>query len=468
MFRGFENILRNRSVTDAQHITQRVCGVCSVEHGVASVLAQDMACGVRPTNNGRLMRNLLHAANFLASHITHFYHLSALDFIDVTAVLGYTGKDQGLVDLKAWVKNELATRQINPAAPFLPRYTGAYAADAGLNIGALRHYLDALEMRKQCQKMGAIFAGKMPHAATLIAGGVIEQADALRIEEARALLLRVQEFVSSTYLPDVVAVAQAFPDYFKLGRSPGSFLAYGAFPEAGAKGGLFFPEGVVVDGRYEKVDTKSIAEDVGSSWFSSPSGLSPVNGQTTASPEKAGGYSWLKAPRYAGRPMEVGSLSRLLAATLSGSSPTIAAAVEGVLKQLNRGVQDLNSVMGRHASRAIESVLLADRCLGWLDELKPGEPCLASFTVPASGQGVGLTEAARGALGHWIEIRDEKISNYQLVVPTTWNASPRDDRGTPGPIEQALVGTPIADASQPLEAARVVRSFDPCLACAVH
>ena len=468
MFRGFEVILRGRDPLDAQHVTQRVCGVCSVEHGIASILAQDMAYGLRPADNGRLCRNLMQAANFIASHITHFYLLSGLDFVDIAAIGKYEGSDPALLELKAWAKAETDSKKVSALAPFLPRYAGQYATDLALNVGALRHYLDAMEMRMLGQRLAAIFTGKMPHAATLIPGGVIERITTFHLEQARALLHRLQVFIDTAYLPDVVAVAGAFPDYFNLGRTAGNFLAYGVFPESADASERWLPGGVSIDGRYQPLDAEQVAEDVGSSLFSSPSGLKPTRGQTVPAPNKAGAYSWLKAPRYDGRPMEVGPLARMLVAYQSGKHAGVKAGVDDLLKKLQRDPKDLNSVMGRHAVRALECKLVADHCATWLDQLAPDAPSTVAFQVPDAAQGYGLTEAARGALGHWLEIRDKKISNYQLVVPTTWNASPRDDRGQPGPIEQALVGTPVADPANPLEVARVVRSFDPCLACAVH
>ncbi len=468
MFRGFETILRGRDPMDAQHITQRVCGVCSVEHGVASILAQDMAFNLVPSDNGRLMRNLMQAANFISSYIAHFYLLSALDFIDVTAVASYTGKDPAMLELQAWVKNELATRKVGPAAPFLPRYAGQYCTDKDLNLGALRNYLQALEMRALAQRFGALFSGKLPHAATLIPGGVTEKVDALKIESARSLLNRLSLFVDASYLPDVVSVAQAFPDYFKVGKGADCFLAYGAFPGSSDGSGKLFPGGAVIDSKLESLDIAKISEDVGSSLFSSPSGLKPADGQTTPAPSKAGAYSWLKAPRYNGRAVEVGPLARSMVALLGDGAPAFRTQLNALLGQLKLERKDLNSTMGRHAVRALECKVVVGQCQEWLSQLQPDKPSFTDFQKPTAGKGVGLTEASRGALGHWIDIRDGKIANYQLVVPTTWNASPRDDRGNPGPIAVAMVGTPVADPSNPIEVARVVRSFDPCLACAVH
>jgi Ni,Fe-hydrogenase I large subunit len=468
MFRGFETILRGRDPLDAQYITQRICGVCPIDHGMASVLAQDMAYQLTPPDNGRIIRNLTQAANFIASHITHFYLLAALDFVDVAMITEYQGRDRALLDLQTWVKAQLSSRQVYPAAPFLPRYATKYLTDKEANFGALKHYVDALEIRSLAHKMGALFAGKMPHAASLVPGGVTMKADSLNISQYRTLLEQIQNFIDQAYLPDVIAVAGAFPEYFSLAPGCGNFLAYGVFPETAAANSHLFPGGVRVKGQWQKLDPEAITEDVGQSRFSSASGRKPFDGETVAAPEKAGAYSWLKAPRYRGEPMEVGPLARVLAAYQDGRNAALKSAVDNLLKAIGHDAAALVSVMGRHAARAVECKLLADRCAVWLDQLTPDAPAFKDFSIPETGRGYGLTEAARGALGHWIDIKDKKIANYQCVVPTTWNCSPRDDRGVPGPVEQALVGVPIADADNPVEAARVVRAFDPCLACAVH
>jgi ferredoxin hydrogenase large subunit/hydrogenase large subunit len=386
----------------------------------------------------------------------------------VTAIVNYGGKDPGLSDLRDWAKTQLASKSVFPAAPFLPRYAAEYLKDAESNYTVLRHYLDALELRAEAHQMGAIFAGKLPHAATLTPGGVTETVSALKIAKFRAHLKRLQTFILTAYLPDVVAVAGAFPEYFAMGRGAGNFLSYGVFPEAPDGVRQFLPSGALLAGRLEPLKVDAITEDVGSSLFSSATGRKPSEGETVAAPDKASAYSWLKAPRYQGQVMEVGALARTLVAYASSTTGSIRTDVDQLLKAVGREPKDLESVLGRHAARALESKWIAERCHAWLDELNPDEPTCSRYTVPDSGRGYGLTEAARGALGHWLELRGGKISNYQCVVPTTWNCSPRDDRGTPGAVEQALVGLAVADPENPIEAARVVRSFDPCLACAVH
>jgi Ni,Fe-hydrogenase I large subunit len=468
MFRGFEVFLKGRHPLDAQQITQRICGVCPVSHGLASTLAQEMAYGIKPARNGRILRNLILGANYLQSHILHFYHLAALDFVDATALTTYSGNDSVLRDLRRWIETQTSAKVAFPAAPFLPRYEGEYLKDKEANFLAVRHYVDALRIRATAHKAAALFSGKMPHVSTLVPGGLTEKATADKIAAYGAMLEEIRSFVEDCYVPDLLAVAKAFPGYLKIGKGCGNFLAFGGFSESDGGGELLWPSGVLTQGTFSGLNLERIKEDVGSSRFSSGSGLGPAAGETVPEPNKPRAYSWLKAPRYGGLPMEVGPLARMLVGYQSGKSPEIKKQVEAFLGATGISAGDLDSVLGRHAARAIEARLIADRCAVWLEQLKPDEPSWTEYTIPETGQGYGLVEAPRGALGHWLEIKGKLISRYQCVVPTTWNMSPRDDRGVAGPVEQALVGTPVVDAENPLEAGRVIRSFDPCLACAVH
>src|SRR5208283_1702029 len=232
MFRGFEVILKGRDPLDAQQITQRICGVCPVSHGMASVLAQDTVYGSHPPENGRLGRNLIQAANYIQSHILHFYHLAALDFVDITAVTQYKGSDPQLLGVKAWIESQMASGSPHPAAPFLPRYSGNYIENTELNILAAKHYLDALEMRTLAHRMAAVFGGKMPHVPALVPGGITERITTDKITAYSAMLARLRSFIETAYVPDVVEVARAFPDYFHQGRGCGNFLSQGVFPES--------------------------------------------------------------------------------------------------------------------------------------------------------------------------------------------------------------------------------------------
>ena len=391
MFRGFEKILRGRDPLDAQHITQRICGVCPVEHGVASVLAQEMAYKLTPPPNGFLARYLLQAANFLMSHITHFYILSGPDFVDIAMIADYKGSDPALVALRNWVKSQLASTTVVPGGPFLPRYAAKYLQDADANFTVLRHYLEALEMRTLAHRMGAIFAGKLPHATTLVPGGITEKMTALKISEYRAGLDVLRDFVEQSYLPDVVAVAKTFPEYFTVGKGCGNYMSYGVFPTTAGSETKLFPAGVFLEGKLQALDPNAIAEEVGCSMYSSASGRSPYDGETIADPDKASAYSWLKAPRYNGKVMEVGPLARVMVGYQDGQNAALKTAVDGVLKAVGREAGDLNSVLGRHAARALECKFIIDQCNQWLDQAIPDEPTFADFSIPESGRGHGLT-----------------------------------------------------------------------------
>jgi hydrogenase large subunit len=429
MFRGLELILRGRDPRDAAQLAQRICGVCSVEHGITSVLSLDSAFGVRPPRNGRILRNLVCGLNIVMSHITHFYHLAGLDFA--------RGPD---------------------TPPFVPRYEGDYRLPQAVNERVVQHYVEALAVRRKAHEAAAVFGAKVPHVSALTAGGMTENVSAENISRFKGYLGEIVSFVDNVYLPDVMAVAKAYEDYFQIGTGYKNLLAYGAFPltdEEDPQGQKqFFRRGRYTGGQFGSVDPERITEDVRFSWFEDAgTGRNPVEGVTLPAPGKGKAYSWIKAPRYEGRPHEVGPLARMW--------------VNRVGEIAGLGEKAF-SVMGRHYARAVEASLLIREIGKWADELVPGEPTFSPYSVPKEGKGVGLTEAARGALGHWIEVRDYRIHNYQAVVPTTWNFSPRDDKGLRGPVEEALVGTPVKDPTQPVEVLRVIRSFDPCLACAVH
>ena len=421
LFRGFENLLVNRHPWDAQHITQRICGVCPVAHGMAAVEAQDQAYGLTVPNNGRIMRNLVLAANFIQSHILHFYHLAAQDFVD---------------------------------GPNMPPWQPSYSVDkrftAAENTRLVNNYVKALEMRRKAHEMGAIFGGRMPSPPTLIPGGVTASLTAAAITKYRTYATELTTFINSTYLPDVQFLAGRYPDYAQIGKGYGNLIAYGCFPQNQAGNIRLLRRGIVLNGAAPAaMNVNSITEQVTYSWYqAADGGKNPLSGATHAQFPKTGAYSWLKAPRYGGAPMEAGALARMT-----------------VTDGKKRGV----SVLARHAARAEEAQLIANALPTWLGQLAVGQPSLVQPTaIPATAQGIGLTEAPRGAIGHWVKIAGGKISQYQIVTPTCWNASPRDNAGKLGPIEAALVGTPVQDVSQPVEVLRVIHSFDPCLSCAVH
>jgi hydrogenase large subunit len=469
LFRGIEIILRGRDPRDAQRITQRICGVCPTAHSMASTFNLDSAFGIaeRIPDNGRIIRNLIFGANYLQSHILHFYHLAALDYVDVTAAADYEGSDTDLQAVQKFIQRGVLE-------PFVPRYEGDYRLTPEQNRTALAHYLEALEMRRKAQEMLAIFGGKMPHNVAVIPGGVTESPTTDQITAFLWRVNEIREFIDRAYIPDVLMVAEAYSDYFEIGAGCRRLLDYGVFDLDAShvnplKRSRFLPPGIVTeDLEVAPVDSDKIIEEVRHSWFEDgASGRHPSQGETKPQVGKAGAYSWLKSPRYDGQVYEVGPLARMVIAYLH-DHPQVRPLVDDVLNHFKAPPQALFSVLGRHAARAVEARVIAEAMAQWVLELKPGEPAYVDYTLPEEGTGMGLVGAPRGALGHWIEIKEGKIANYQCVVPTTWNLSPRDDKGQPGPAEQSLIGAPVRDAENPFEAVRIVRSFDPCLACAVH
>lgn len=469
LFRGIEIILQGRDPRDAQRYTQRICGVCPTSHSTAATLNLDSAFGIadKIPDNGRIMRNLILGAAHIADHILHFYHLVALDYVDITAVAKYKGNDPVLNSVKAFAER-------GELGPFVPRYEGDYRLSETANVEALAHYVKALEIRRKGQEMLAIFGGKMPHNCTIMPGGVTEVPTIDKIASFLWQLNELRDFIDNVYIPDVMMVAEAYSDYFGIGAGCGNLLSYGSFDLDGKGTDLTRRERLMKQGtvsadlKLGQLDTNKIMEYVRHSWYEdSTSGKHPTSGETRPDPKKKAGYSWIKSPRYDGKVYEVGPLARV-AVTYASGNPTVKALVDSTLSRFKASPKALFSVLGRHAARALYTKVVADSMPAWLLQLKPGEPAYIDYQIPEQGTGMGLVDAARGALGHWVEVRDKKIANYQCVVPTTWNGSPRDDNEQPGPIEQAIIGTKVKDENNPFEIVRIVRSFDPCIACAVH
>jgi hydrogenase large subunit len=442
MFRGFEIILKDRDPRDAPILTQRICGVCPVSHAMASVMNLESAFGVTPTDNGRILRNLVLGANFIMSHILHFYHLAALDYIDTT----------GVVDMSPWT----------------PRYVTPDMVGGSLAGVLVNHYVQALAVRRKAHQMGAIFSGKLPCPATFVPGGHTEVVKQDKIDDFRTLLTELRDFIDNTYIPDVKTAAGAVDAYWGIGTGCGNMLAYGVFDLNASGTNRLLKRGRSTGLNLDSVDPAQISEYVKHSWYEdSSSGLNPSVGVTEPDMSKPDAYSWLKSPRYMQNVYETGPLARMVVSYLHGE-PTVQSLVDNALGELGKSVPDLFSVLGRHAARALECKFVADSMDSWLNELVVGDPVYNQSSIPQNSSGIGLTEAPRGALGHWIEITGSKISRYQVITPTNWNASPKDDLGQNGPIEQALIGTPVSDPNQPVEVLRVIHSFDPCLACSVH
>lgn len=469
LFRGFEILLRGRDPYDAQHLTQRICGVCPTAHACAAALNLDSAFGIadKIPENGRIIRNLIQGANYIMSHILHFYHLAALDFVDVTKVAKYQGNDPALVSVKDFIQRALDAGDMAMLGPFYPRYEGDYRLPDEVDQAAVAHYVQALNMRRLAHEMSAIFSGRMPHSVAIVPGGTTAIPTVDKIADFLWKLQELRYFIDNVYIPDVLAVAGVYSDYFEIGKGCGNLLSYGVFDlEAKgkdlAKRKRLLSQGTTsaTDLKYNPLNPAQITEDVKSSWYTSPSGLNPSQGATKPDPTKSGAYSWVKSPRYNGKVYEVGPLARMVV-TYANGEPTVQKLVNDTLAHFGAGPEALFSVLGRHAARALECKFVADKMPEWLLEVKPGEPVCAEWETPTDGDGMGLWEAPRGAVGHWISIKDKKIANYQCVNPTNWNASPRDDKDQPGPIEQALVDTKVKDESNPFEVVRVVRSFDP-------
>jgi Ni,Fe-hydrogenase I large subunit len=518
MFRGIELILKGRDPRDAWAFTQRICGVCTTVHAIASIRAVENAIGAEPPPNARLLRNLIMASQMVQDHVIHFYHLHALDWVDIvsalsadpaaTSSLAQSISDWPLSSTKYFtgvrdrVKGFVEAGQLGP---FGNAYWGhsAYRLPPEANLLAVAHYLEALDWQREFIKIHAVLGGKNPHLQSFLVGGMATPIDPdqqasinlTSIAHMRSLIHKATEFVEKVYVPDLLAVASFYKDWAGYGAGVGNYLVYGEYPESDEPNApLFLPSGVIWDKDISAVhplDPSKITEYVTHSWFDYDGGdqqpLHPFEGETRPNytgPDPPYGrlntdskYSWLKSPRYEDKPMEVGPLSRMLVAYVSGHV-RVQEVVNSVLSQLGVGPAALFSTLGRVAARGIETLVLAEKMEGWLDELASnmgqGELRIHDNSKwdpsswPEECTGAGFHEAPRGALGHWVHIRKGEIANYQCVVPSTWNAGPRDAHGQPGPYEQALIGNPVANPEQPLEILRTVHSFDPCMACGVH
>ena len=521
MVRGFELILKGRDPRDAWAFTERACGVCTTVHALASVRAVEDALGIVVPANAELIRNLMFCAQYLQDHVVHFYHLHALDWVDVVSALKADPQRTSELaqSLSSWPKSspnyfrDLQTRlttfvESGQLGIFANGYWGhaAYKLPPEANLLGVAHYLEALEWQKEIVKVHAIFGGKNPHPNYLV-GGVpcslnldeVNAINAERLAHVGQLFDDAQRFVEQVYIPDLLAIASFYKDWGAIGGGLTNYLAYGDLPTRGFAdpSGFKFPRGAILDRNLNEVlpinakDPMEVQEFVTHSWYEyaqgDATGKHPWDGETKlkytgpkppyTQLEVEQKYSWMKTPRWKGHAMEVGPLARLLVAYASGHAE-VKDAIGRVLKQLDVPVGALFSTLGRTAARGIETQLIARWAKEFygtlIDNLKRGETRTAvtdkwePSTWPAEARGVGLSEAPRGALAHWLVIRDRVIDNYQLVVPSTWNASPRDQDGQRSAYEASLVGTPIANADQPLEVLRTVHSFDPCIACAVH
>jgi Ni,Fe-hydrogenase I large subunit len=519
MFRGMELILRGRDPRDAWVFTQRACGVCTTVHALASVRSVENALGLRIPRNARLVRNLIAGMQYVQDHVIHFYHLHALDWVDVVSALDAdpAATSRLAASISDWPTSSTANFQAVQArlralvdsgqlSLFTNGYWGhpAYRLPPEANLMAVAHYLEALDWQRDVIRAHAILGSKNPHPQTYVVGGMALSIDpnsptalnARGLSELAGLIARARDFVDRVYIPDVLAVAGFYRDWAEQGTGLGNYMTYGDFAEddSGQPTAYYLPRGRLMGfdlSQVLPVDQTGIAETVAHSWYEYGDGdgalKHPWEGETRPtysgpqppfeSLEGYDKYSWLKAPRYDGEPMEVGPLARMLVAYASGHQD-VRDGVGTILGALGVGPEALFSTLGRIAARALETKLIAARMADWLteltDNLATGDLAVADVSRwdpaswPDQAQGWGLHEAPRGALGHWIVIRDRKIDNYQMVVPSTWNGSPRDASGRRGAWEEALLGTPVEDPERPVEILRTIHSFDPCMACAVH
>jgi hydrogenase large subunit len=537
MVRGIEIILRGRDPREAWAFAQRICGVCTLVHGIASVRSVENALKIEIPNNAELIRNLMIGAQYIHDHVMHFYHLHALDWVDVVSALkadpkatsalaqslsGYAKSSPGYFsDVQKKLKGFVEAGQLGI---FANGYWGhpAYKLPPEANLMAVAHYLDALAWQRDVVKLHAVFGGKNPHPMFLV-GGVpcaisidpnhVGQGNGphfhggnsgtavnvVGLQTVQNAINQMREFVDQVYVPDTLAIAGFYKDWFKQGEGVGNFLTFGEFPAKGMSdpASYMIPSGVILDRDLSKIHPidlnaeSEIQEFVSHAWYDysvgKEQGLHPYKGETKldyTGPKPPyqqldvdKDYSWMKSPRWKGKAVEVGPLARVLMLYANGHEPT-RELVGMALKKLDLPVQALYSTMGRTAARTLETKLVADAMQGWYDQLianiKAGdvktfnETKWEPSTWPSHAQGVGVMEAPRGALSHWVVIDDQKISNYQAIVPSTWNAGPRDAQGNQGPYEAALKGHQLHDVKQPIEVLRTIHSFDPCIACAVH
>ncbi len=518
-FRGLEVIMQGRDPRDAWAFTQRICGVCTVVHAVASCRAVENALGIKVPPNANLIRNLIHGMQYIQDHVIHFYHLHALDWVDVVSALSADPAATSRIakSVSPWPNNsetwfaEVKDRVAKFVAGgqlgiFTNGYWGhpAYKLPPEVNLLAVAHYLEALDWQRDVIRLHAIFGGKNPHPNFLVGGmaSAINLEDtatinAVRLADVQGMIRRAQRFVEQVYWPDVLAIAGFYKDWAAIGGGSDNYMACGEFPEGDIDdhARLYLPRGVIMGRNLERVlpyDESLITEHIGASWYEYAGGdgvgLHPYEGETrvkyTGPPEPwtylqdEAKYTYMKSPRYDGKPMEVGPLSRMLVGYASGHADTREILTEA-LSRLEVGPSALYSTLGRVAARAAETVLIARRMNTWYDQLvnriRSGDTTTFTrdkwdpSTWPASARGYGWLDAPRGALGHWVVIEGGRIARYQCVVPSTWNCAPREPDGSTGAYESALKANhPLAIPAQPLEILRTVHSFDPCMSCGVH
>ncbi|MGW8286161.1 MAG: nickel-dependent hydrogenase large subunit [Candidatus Deferrimicrobiaceae bacterium] len=515
MWRGIEVILKGRDPRDAWVFTQRICGVCTTVHAIASVRAVENALGMKVPKNAQYIRNLLVAAHCLSDHIVHFYHLSALDWVDVVSALSADPSKAARLGerLSPWPGNsrkemEAVRKKLQEFVQggqlgiFANGYWGhpAMKLPPEVNLLAVAHYLQALEIQRKGNQVVAILGGKTPNIQNLAVGGVanainLDSESALNMNKLymiRDLLEEVVTFISQVYIPDVCAIGGLYADWLQYGAGVTNYLAVPDLPLDSEGTAFDLPGGTLFDRKPETFKPissfqdpyfrENVTESIARSYYDGNWRKHPWNEETIPNPEDFDPdkkYSWVKSPRFKGQPMQVGPLAQVLIGYISGHKPTkrwadLALRTASDISGVTLGPGVLHSTLGRHLARAVRCAVMGELALKhWnllVENIGGGDTSVfVKPTFPAGEQrGFGVHEAPRGTLSHWVVIQDGRIANYQAVVPSTWNAGPRDGEGNPGPYEASLVGNPVADPSRPLEVLRTIHSFDPCLACAIH
>ena len=515
MWRGIEVILKGRDPRDAWIFAQRICGVCTTVHAIASVRAVENALGMEIPINAQYIRNLVLALHAMHDHIVHFYILSALDWVDVVSALKADPKKTADLaqSLSDWPNNSVkrfkavqnkvkALVESGQLGPFANAYWGhpAMKLPPEVNLLAVAHYLEALDYQRKATQALGIIGGKNPHIQNLCVGGVTTAINpdgsfALNMERLyriKQLVDEVRAFVLNVYLPDVCAVGALYADWLNYGSGVTNYLAVPDMPLDTRGKSFDLPGGTIFDGDLSGVRTikgfddsyfrDNVAECIAHSWYEGSWTRHPFEEETVphyTDFNENGKYSWVKAPRFQDKPMQVGPLAQVLVGYVTGHELTkkyVDQALSTISSLAGSTIspQALQSTPGRHVARAVRTAVIADLALKHWEHLVANidRGDLEIFVPPefprGRQMGFGFHEAPRGALSHWIVIENGTIANYQCVVPSTWNAGPRDEKGQPGPYEACLAGNPVADPEKPLEVLRTIHSFDPCLACAIH
>ena len=415
LYRGFEQILIGRSAMDMPYYTQRICGICSSAHAITAALAVEEALQMQVPPNGQLVRNLILASDFIQNHIRHLYLYTLPDY--------FRGPD---------------------IAPFIPHSESDLRLSSIENATMTEHYFKAIEISRTAHAAFAVFGGKAPHGHGLVPGGASMEVDADRVNRYRGYMMEIISFIDDVLLPDVVLIRERYPEYINLGKGIGNYMSVGGFPSP--EGSMLFSESVILQGKRESFDEKQVTEDVTSAWYKPHGPLHPMEEDTVPDHNQPKGYTWVKSPRYRGQPVEVGPLARAIIAK------------ENVIGQ---------GALARTWARSLELKKIANTTLEWLNRLEPGSETYDGRTGRASGVGIGLHEAMRGSLGHWISVKNGRVDHYQIITPSALNFGARDETGTRSVGETSLLGLKIKSEDLK-EAGRVIRSFDPCFSCSVH